>query len=278
MSGADALGVDAGAPPPGRVLRVPALPGLRVLRADNASPLTLDGTRTYLVGEREVAVIDPGPAHADHLRTLTAALRGAAAVRVLLTHGHPDHAAGAAPLAARLGATVHGLADGTLAPGETVPTDAGVLVVHAAPGHTPDHAVFHWPERAAVFCGDLLTGGMDTALVAPPEGDLGDYLRSLERVDGLAAGVLLPAHGPPFHDPAATLERYTAHRRERERQVLAALGAGARTVAGVVERVYPGLQEGLRRAAEGAVLAYLEHLAADGRVRRVGAEWEAVAS
>lgn len=272
--GAGASRADASALPPGRVVRVPSLPGLRVVRADNPSPLTVDGTRTHLVGERQVAVIDPGPASPEHLQTLLDALREAAVVRVLLTHAHPDHAAGAEPLAMALGATVQALGDGTLAPGESVPTDAGVLVAHATPGHTPDHVAFHWAERGAVFCGDLLTGGMDSALVAPPEGDLTDYLYSLEQVGRLAARVLLPAHGPPFHDAPGTLERYAEHRRERERQVLAALRAGARTPAALVERVYPGLEPALRGAAEGAVLAYLRHLAASGRARPGAAGWE----
>ena len=277
MSGPGGAGgsrADASALPPGRAVRVPSLPGLRVVRADNPSPLTLDGTRTHLVGTREVAVIDPGPESAEHLQALVDALAGASVVRVLLTHSHPDHAAGAGPLARAVGATVQAHGDGSLAAGESVPTDAGALVAHATPGHTPDHVAYHWAERAAVFCGDLLTGGMDTALVAPPEGDLTDYLYSLEQLGRLAARVLLPAHGPPFHDAPGTLERYAEHRRERERQVLAALRAGAHTPAAIVERVYPRLEPGLQGAAEGAVLAYLKHLAASGRARPGAAGWK----
>src|SRR5690606_12451792 len=100
-------------------------------------------------------------------------------------HAHADHAAGGAALAERLGAPLRGLAAGTLADGDRLETDAGALFAVATPGHTPDHVAFHWPAAGAVFVGDLMTGGLDTALVAAPEGDLGAYLASLERVRAL---------------------------------------------------------------------------------------------
>ncbi|HEX7050920.1 MAG TPA: MBL fold metallo-hydrolase [Longimicrobiales bacterium] len=272
--------------------------------------MTLDGTRTYLVGERRLAVIDPGPALAAHLDAVVAAVVGAPAgggsadgpppdaapdvvlptrpsgrrgerddiiVEILVTHDHPDHAAGAAALAERLGAPVRAAAAGTLADGDRIATDAGELVAVATPGHTTDHIAFHWPAAAAVFCGDLLMGGQETALVAPPEGDLGAYLASLERVRALAPRVIHPAHGPSFTDPPAALDAYVRHRHERERQVLAALEAGATSVADIVAAVYgPALDPALRGAAGGAVRAYLEHLTREGRVRRVGEGWGVV--
>src|SRR5690606_5036745 len=127
---------------------------------------------------------------------------------------------------------------GTLADGDRLETDAGVLEVVATPGHTPDHVAFHWARGGAVFVGDLMLGGLETALVAAPEGDLGAYLASLERVRALGARVLYPAHGPPFADPAAALDAYARHREARLQQVLAALQRGAAGVGEIVDAVY----------------------------------------
>lgn len=253
---------------------VPGVPGLRVIPAGNASPLTLDGTRVYIVGRTAAAVLDPGPADPRHLDALAGELADADVVHILLTHLHPDHAAGADGLARRTGGTVRSLADGGLEAGEHVRTDAGDLVAVPTPGHTPDHAAFHWPDRGVVFCGDLMLGGMDTALVAPPEGDLGEYLHSLDRLEALAPRLIVPTHGPPFEDGHAALERYRAHRRERERQVLAALEDGPAGEEEIAARLYgPDLEPGLRQAAEAAVRAYLEHLARGGRSRWRDGRW-----
>jgi glyoxylase-like metal-dependent hydrolase (beta-lactamase superfamily II) len=242
----------------------------RVVRAANPSPLTLDGTRTHLVGRARVAVIDPGPASDEHLAALLAEIGDAAVTAILLTHTHPDHAAGAHALAARVQASVHAAAAGTLAPGERMETDEGDLVAVPTPGHAPDHFAFHWPSAAAVFCGDLLVGGQPTTLVAPPEGDLAAYLASLDRVAALAPGRLYPAHGPPFDDPAAALTGYRLHRRERLDQLLGALAEGPVDVPGLVQRVYgPTLDGGLLAAARGATRAYLEFLQGDGAVARL---------
>jgi len=247
----------------------------RCVRANNPSPLTLDGTRTYLVGRRHVAIIDPGPALPAHLDAVAEEVGDAAAAAILVTHGHPDHAGGAAALAERLGAPVRAAAAGTLAPGDTVPTDEGDVVAVPTPGHTPDHYAFHWPAARAAFVGDLLTGGLDTALVAAPEGDLGAYLESLARVRALRAERLYPGHGPPFDDPAAALDAYLRHREERLRQVLEALAVEPHTADELVAAVYgPALGPALREAARGAVVAYLEHLRRDGRVHRApGGYW-----
>jgi glyoxylase-like metal-dependent hydrolase (beta-lactamase superfamily II) len=243
---------------------------LRWILAPNPSPMTLDGTRTYVVGRRRVAVIDPGPRDAAHLDAIADEVGGSPA-EVLLTHDHPDHAEGAAELAVRLGAPLLGMAAGTCAAGTVIPTDAGELRAIATPGHTADHLSFHWPATRAVFCGDLMMGGQDTALVADPEGRLGDYLASLARLGELAPAVLYPAHGPPFHEPVAAIERYVRHRAERERQVLAAHEEGARTVTDFVAAVYgPSLQPALRGAAAAAVRAYLRHLSErDGLTFRI---------
>lgn len=240
---------------------------LRELLAPNPSPMTLAGTRTFLIGNHPVAVIDPGPDIASHGNAVAEAI-GQAAAAVLLTHTHPDHAGGARGLAAALGCEVRSTADGTLTEGDVVETDAGAVVTIHSAGHTPDHACFHWPAAGAVFCGDLMMGGLDTALVAPPEGDLGAYLASLERLRALRPRVIHPAHGPDFTEPDAAIARYIRHRMDREAQVLRALADGPLDEDALVEAVYGGaVQPALRGAALGAVRAYLNHLREKQAVR-----------
>ncbi|MCI0437021.1 MAG: MBL fold metallo-hydrolase, partial [Gemmatimonadetes bacterium] len=157
----------------------------------------------------------------------------------------------------------------------TIDTDDGPLVALATPGHTPDHVSLHWPSASAVFCGDLMMGGTETALVAPPEGDLSDYLASLERLRRLRPSVIYPAHGPAFERPDEAIDVYVRHRAHREAQILDALGAGPRSERALLREVYgDALHPGLFDAALGATRAYLEHLAAAGRVRSLaGGEW-----
>lgn len=237
--------------------------------------MTLEGTRTFLVGVERVAVIDPGPPETSHLDAVAAAIGDGVAVAILVTHGHADHAGGADPLGARLRAPVLGIARGNLSDGTAVSTDAGELVTVHAPGHTPDHACFHWPAAAAVFCGDLMMGGLETALVAPPEGDLARYLASLERVRALEPAVIHPAHGPSFAEPGAAIDAYVRHRADRQAQVLTALGTdSARTDREIAAAVYADtLPPGLEDVAVGAVRAYLDHLRALGAVIAEGRRW-----
>jgi glyoxylase-like metal-dependent hydrolase (beta-lactamase superfamily II) len=238
-----------------------ASPHPRSILAPNASPMTMAGTVTYLVGHDEVAVIDPGSAAESHLAAVGEAVRGARSVTILLTHDHPDHSTGALDLARRLNADVRSLADRSLHDGAVVATDHGALVVLATPGHCPDHVAFHWPAASAIFCGDLMMGGLDTAVVAAPEGSVGAYLQSLERLRRLSPETIYPSHGPPFTDPSDAIERYVRHRAEREEQVLAAVRAGARTPSRIADHVYgDSLDPRLRGFALGAIEAYLQHL------------------
>jgi glyoxylase-like metal-dependent hydrolase (beta-lactamase superfamily II) len=251
----------------------------RVLLARNPGPMTLDGTRTFLVGRARPVVIDPGPALPEHLEALLVELGGARPAAIVLTHAHADHAEAALPLAERTGAPVmmaRGALDSPLpggavarwlADGDVVETDEGELRAVATPGHAPEHLALYWPRGRALFVGDHLMGEGDTTLVSPPEGDLGAYLESLERLRGLEAEVLFPAHGPPLHDPAGAVERYLEHRRARIEQVRAALEAGApASPEALVARVYgPELHPALAAAAAGslrAILGYLEERSA----------------
>jgi glyoxylase-like metal-dependent hydrolase (beta-lactamase superfamily II) len=249
---------------------------IRTLLAPNPSPMTLDGTRTFVVGR---VVIDPGPDDAAHLDAIVDALDGAAPAAILLTHAHSDHSAAALPLARRTGASVmmsrgalySPLHDGDvarwLADGDEVEAEGGTLRAVATPGHAPEHLAFLWDDT--LFAGDAFMGGSDTTLVAPPEGDLAAYLRTLDRVGELAPSVILPAHGPPIEDAGAAVERYRAHRMERIEQVVRALrAAGPARPAEILDAVYgAALHRGLRIAAEGSLHAILAYLRSMDRVR-----------
>jgi glyoxylase-like metal-dependent hydrolase (beta-lactamase superfamily II) len=267
---------------------------IRTLLAPNPSPMTLDGTRTFVVGRERPAVIDPGPGDPAHLDAVMAALDGHRPAAILLTHAHPDHAAAAPELARRTGAPVM-MARGAPAPrlvddsvrwiGERdrVETDAGVLRVVQTPGHAPEHLVFLLQaqgsrDHRALFAGDLFMGGADTTLVAPTEGDLTDYLRSLDRVEGLRPSIIHPAHGPAITDPLEAIQRYRAHRAERIAQVERALRAGPARPAELIGRVYGAeLHPALRGAAEGSLYAVLFHLRNSGRVREDGGRFSLAA-
>lgn len=229
---------------------------LQTIIAANASPMTLDGTRTYLIGSERVAIIDAGPQLASHLDAVAAAVMPGAAVTILNTHAHPDHAEGAQALAARLRGSVRAAAEG-----DVVLTDAGALQALATPGHTPDHISLWWEAERAVFCGDLMMGGLDTALVAAPEGNLALYLASLRRISALQPRVIYPAHGPAFDDPAAAIAQYIEHRERRIAQVSAALGADLLTDDELIDRIYgDALNPDLRPYARAAIQAYIDYV------------------
>ena len=256
----------------------------RTLLAPNPGPMTLDGTRTYVVGHARPAVIDPGPDDGGHVRAILDALGGAIPVAILLTHAHADHSAAAPVLAGATGAPVLAapgafhplLPDGAVARwlngGDSIETDAGELVVIPTPGHAPDHVAFHHPPTGALFVGDAFMGEGDTTLVSPPEGDLTDYLETLDRVAALAPSVLYPAHGPPLADPAEAVARYRRHREDRIGTVVRALRrTGPATPEALVDEVYGAeLDPRLRTAAAGSLHAIFAYLLSTGRAADVG--------
>lgn len=262
----------------GQLPRVARLDDLatRVL-ADNPSPMTLDGTNTYLLGVSgagAVVLVDPGPDDPDHLAAVEAAVadRDAEVAAILVTHHHHDHAEAARPWARRFGVTVHAATrdvageDGRLLTDGQRLTLAGIeLEVVATPGHTRDHLAFRLPT-GAVLSGDHVLG-RGTSVVPHPEGDLLAYLESLRRVRDLGPHALYPGHGPELtEDPDAVLAYYREHRAFREQQILAVLAEGPATPRGLVERIYAEVDERLWPAAEASTRATLEVLVARDRV------------
>ncbi|GII63078.1 MBL fold metallo-hydrolase [Sphaerisporangium krabiense] len=239
--------------------------------APNASPMTLDGTNTWVIGEPDAPsalVVDPGPDDERHLRRVADHLGDRRVAAILLTHGHEDHSGGAARFARMAGAPVraldprHVLGDEGLSDGDVV-TGGGVeLRVVGTPGHSFDSLCFWLPADEAMLTGDTILGRGTTVIA--PDGDLADYLRSLDRLragaEVTAAKALLPGHGPVLPEPIAALDAYIAHRRERLEQVARARRDGAATPAEIVAIVYAGLEEGLRPAAEMSVRAQLAYL------------------
>lgn len=200
---------------------------LRSLQADNPGPFTLEGTRTYFVGHRRVAVVDPGPADRVHEAAVASAVAGAEEVTLVLTHGHGDHVGAVEGLLerlpdARLVGAGHPQAR-LLEDGQVVSTDAGDLVALHTPGHTRDHLCLHWPSAQALFAGDVVLGRGDTTWVAEYPGCVADYLASLDRLASMDLGVIHPAHGPELPDAAGAIRRYRDHRLARAEQVRQAL-------------------------------------------------------
>ncbi|MBO4207445.1 MBL fold metallo-hydrolase [Micromonospora echinofusca] len=251
------------------------LPGwVTLLRAPNPGPMTLDGTNTWVLsppGGRHSIVIDPGPDDAGHLTRIAA---HAPVGLVLVTHGHPDHTDGVRRLHELLDGVpvlaadpAHTLAGAPLAGSSwTAPVDTGCRIeLLPTPGHTGDSVCFlvEYAGEQVVFTGDTILG-RGTTVVAHPDGDLGDYLASLELLSAYREIPALPGHGPALADCGAAADFYLAHRRARLDQVRAAVAGGAGTAAEVVARVYADVDRALWPAAEWSVRAQLAHLARDG--------------
>jgi glyoxylase-like metal-dependent hydrolase (beta-lactamase superfamily II) len=252
---------------------------VRVL-APNADVYTLDGTNTWVIGEDPSIVIDPGPRIDTHLDEV-AATAGRVAV-VLVTHDHPDHAPAAAAFAASAGAPLRAFRlDGAehLHDGQMLSAGGVSLTAVHTPGHTSDHMVFLEPSIGALFSGDAVVG-RGTTFIDPPEGDLAQYLRSLERMRGLGARTIYPGHGPAVFDAPGKLAEYVRHRAEREEQVLTALAGGPLTVTAMVEQIYAEYPPDVHPLAARSVLAHLLKLEGEGRVLRTGpgddATWSSV--
>ena len=268
----------------------------RVL-APNPSPYTFTGTQTYLVGNgADRAVIDPGPDEAEHLDAIVAAAGDARISAILCTHTHRDHSPGAAPLAQRTGAPVMGCAklviadngpradeafDTTYEPervledGEDVSGEGWTLRAVHTPGHTSNHLCFALEESGALFTGDHVMG-WSTSVIVPPDGNMADYLASLQKLYEREDRIYYPAHGKPVEKPQQLVRSMIGHRRQRERQILKILGEAPRSLPQFIPIMYKGLDPRLEKAAQLSVHAHLIDLEHRSLVRRSGDRWAAL--
>lgn len=269
-------------------------PLVRRVLARNPSPFTFTGTQTYIVGNaRSVAVIDPGPDEPEHLDALLRAIGGARVAAICCTHTHRDHSPAAAPLAARTGAQVIGCAalsfdddgpraDASFDPGyrpdhvlpdaDAIGGDGWTLRAVTTPGHTSNHLCFALEETGALFTGDHVMG-WSTSVVSPPDGDMTDYMASLQKLHDREDRVYYPAHGPQVDKTRQLVRGMIGHRRQRENQILRLLAETPHAIPLLVPRMYKGVDERLWPAAGRSVLAHLIDLERKGRVARAGETW-----
>jgi glyoxylase-like metal-dependent hydrolase (beta-lactamase superfamily II) len=273
-------------------------PGIRRVIAENPGPFTFKGTGTYIVGRGEVAVIDPGPYDEAHFAALQRALKGETVTHIVVTHTHRDHSPGVQLLQPATGATSYGFGPhmGGVGPehaegGDTdfnpdvVVRDGDVIegrdwtleAVHT-PGHTSNHLCFAFKEENVLFSGDHVMG-WSTTVVTQPDGDMGDYMRSLEKLQQRDDATYWPTHGAAITDPKTHLAGLIAHRRHREDQIAACLKKGESTIPAMVEAMYVDLDPRLVRGAQRSVQSHLIHMMENGVVACDGApELDAVYS
>lgn len=272
-------------------------PLIRRVVAKNPSPFTFKGTGTYIVGHGRVAVIDPGPDLAHHVEALLDAVSGETVTHILVTHTHLDHSPAAAAVKQATGARTYGFGphgsgraedrtgvggvteeggdhafrpDIALREGDTVEGPGWRLAAIHTPGHTSNHLCFALAEERALFSGDHVMG-WSTSVIAPPDGDMGAYMRSLGKLLGRDDAIYWPTHGPAIPDPKPFVEAFIAHRRERAEAILQRLAQGDDTIPAIVDRVYLGLDPRLKTAAGRSVLAHLVELVELGKVASDGA-------
>ena len=255
------------------------------VHGSNPGPMTGSGNTTWLIPGRVPTLIDAGTGEPQHLDALEQALAGSRLAQVLVTHSHIDHASGAAAIAQRMPHVrflkmpwpEHDAAwrvrweplrdDDVIAAG-----DSFLAAIHT-PGHSPDHLCFWDQEERLLFCGDLAWKGSTVVIPASHGGDVSEYLASLARVIALGPKQMLPAHGPIIEQPVELLREYMAHRRDRERQIVAAMRDGVTEVDAIVSRIYTPLSPPLVPMARESVLAHLIKLEREGKTRRDGERW-----
>ena len=271
----------------------PLAPGIARVLAHNPSAFTYFGTQTYLVGDDEVAVIDPGPDLAEHLEALESAIGGRRVAAIMCTHTHRDHSPAARPLSQATGAPIIGCAplaletvgpradaafDGDYAPsrvvedGEAIEVDGQAITAVATPGHTSNHLCYSYGD--ALFTGDHVMG-WSTTVVVPPDGDMAAYMASLDKLRQRNDRIYYPAHGPAVTNPGQYVRHLMGHRMQREKQILKLVGERPRDIPDIVANAYPGLDPRLVTAAGGSVYAHLLDLQRRGLVEQEGDLWTA---
>ena len=266
---------------------------VRRLLAPKPAPFTFAGAQTFVVGQGDVAVIDPGPDDLSHVAALLAALGGERVAAILCTHTHRDHSPASRPLAQATGAPIIGCAplaipdegpradesfDPDYEPGQVLADGARVsgngwtLEALATPGHTSNHLCYALLEEKALFSGDHVMG-WSTSIVSPPDGDMGAYMTSLNRLMTRDYAIFYPTHGPAIERPRDHVQALLDHRRLRERQILDQLESGEGSIARMVTALYTETDPALHPAAARSVLAHLIDLQGRGRVRRDGERW-----
>lgn len=266
-------------------------PLVRRIVANNSGPITFTGTCSYVVGQGQVAIIDPGPELPEHIEALLAAVRGETVTHILVTHTHRDHSPAARAIQAATGAKLVGCgphrsaralgmdevnlleasSDKDYAPewemreGDTVEGPGWRLTAVETPGHMANHLAFALPEEKTLFSGDHVMAWA-TTVIAPPDGSMSDFMASLEKLRARDEETYWPGHGGPVREPQRFVRALAHHRRQREVSILNRLAAGDRTIPAIVAAIYQGLKPALIGAAGLSVFAHLEDLVARGAV------------
>ena len=258
--------------------------------AGNPGPFTFKGTGVYIVGDRDVAVIDPGPDLAEHVEALKRVLQGRRVTHILVTHCHSDHSPAAKPLKEWSGATTYGfgphgtgrddveakveaggdmdfMPDVRVKDGDTIAGNGFSFTCVHTPGHTSNHMCYELREEKALFTGDHIMG-WSTTVVTPPDGDMAQYIASVKKLQARDDAILYPTHGAPITAPKPFLAAYLEHRYGRERQVLTCIADGLGTIPDMVARMYADVDKRLHPAASRSVLAHLIKLENEGRVKQ----------
>lgn len=266
-------------------------PGVKRIVAENPGPFTFKGTNTYLVGRETLAVIDPGPDDPAHRAAILEAAAGRPITHVLITHTHRDHVDGLDALQQATGAKSYGYGrqpftaqvkgtspsgtefidhnfrpDVSLRDNDVIEgADWALLALHT-PGHAPDHLCFELADQGVLFSGDHVMA-WNTTVIAPPEGNMANYMASLERLLERDSDMYLPGHGAHIETPQRAVKAYLLHRQWREQAVLRAVRGGVGNIREIVRLIYPDLSDDLVTAASLSVQAHVEHLMEKGELR-----------
>jgi glyoxylase-like metal-dependent hydrolase (beta-lactamase superfamily II) len=267
------------------------MPGVRRILCNNPGPFTFKGTVSYIIGTGKVAIVDPGPDDAAHVKALLDAVAAETVTHIFVTHTHRDHSPATPAVKAATGAMVYAEGphrpsrevhlgeaprldasgdfdfrpDATLADGAVVAGEGWTIEAVTTPGHTKNHMAFALKEANAMFIGDHIMG-WSTSIVAPPDGSMSDYMASLDKLTRRSEKVYLPGHGGVITDAPKLVAQYIQHRKGREQSILARLAKGEADIPTLVRAIYIGIDPRLVRAAGLSVFAHLEDLVARGLV------------